>query len=319
LADKFNHSINESMSHRKLLLPVSLVVRALLFAFACAAATQERNSRAILTDPSPPADHKIAYGSDPLQFGELRLPKGPTGKAPYPVVVFIHGGCWLSRYDLKYTGHLGAALAEAGVATWSIEYRRVGDAGGGWPGTFEDVANGVDYAQTLAKTYPLDLNRVVVAGHSAGGHLALWIAARKNLPKDHPLYPKNPLKLSGVVSIAGVADLRKTVAACGDAIEKLMGGAPSDQASRYSQASPVDLLPLGVKQIIVHGEIDKTVPLSMATEYAEAAKKRGDEVKLVVIEKAAHFEVVDPKSFAWARVRDEMLALLKAGEVLKNK
>lgn len=296
------------MSNRKPLLPVSLLVRALLFAFACVAATQERNSRAILIEPAPPADHKIAYGSDPLQFGELRLPKGA---GPHPVVVFIHGGCWLSQYNLKYTGHPGAALAEAGVATWSIEYRRVGDAGGGWPGTFEDVASGVDYAQTLAKTYPLDLNRVVVAGHSAGGHLALWIAARKNLPKDHPLYPKKPVPLRGVVSIAGVADLRKTVAACGDAIEKLMGGKAEDQAARYSQASPVELLPLGVKQIVVHGEFDKTVPLSMATEYAEAAKKKGDDVKLVVIEKAAHFEVVDPKSFAWARVRDEMLALLR--------
>jgi len=304
------------MINRKLLLPISLIVCALLFAFACVAATQERNSRAILIEPAPPADHKTAYGSDPLQFGELRLPKGVW---PHPVVVFIHGGCWLSQYNLKYAGHLGAALAEAGVASWNIEYRRVGDTGGGWPGTFEDVASGVDYVQTLAKTYPLDLNRVIVAGHSAGGHLALWIAARNNLPKDHPLYPKKPVPLRGVVSIAGVADLRETVVACGDAIEKLMGGAPGDQASRYSQASPIDLLPLGVKQIIVHGEVDKTVPLTMATEYAEAAKKKGDDVKLVVIEKAAHFEVVDPKSFAWARVRDEMLALLKASEVLKNK
>lgn len=301
------------MFNRKLFLPVSLVVCAMLFSFACIA--QERNSRAIFTEPPPPYGYKIAYGDDPLQFGELRLPKGP---GPHPVVIFIHGGCWLSQYNLKHAGHLGAALAEAGVASWNIEYRRVGDVGGGWPGTFEDVARGVDYAQTLAKTYPLDLNRVVVAGHSAGAHLALWITARKNLPLDHPLHPKNPLKLSGVVPIAGVADLRKKIAACGGAIEKLMGGAPDDQAARYSQASPIDLLPLGVKQIIVHGELDKIVPVSMGAEYAEAAKKRGDDVKLVVIEKAAHFEVIDPKSFAWARVRDEILALLKVGGSTKN-
>lgn len=304
------------MFNRKILPPLLLIVCAPLFGFACIA--QERNSRAILSEQPPPADYKIAYGSDPLQFGELRLPKGPNGKGPYPVVIFIHGGCWLSQYDLKYAGHLGAALAEAGVASWNIEYRRVGDAGGGWPGTFEDAARGVDYARTLAKTHPLDLNRVVIAGHSAGGHLALWVAGRKNLPKDHPLYPSNPLKLSGVVSIAGVTDLRKKVAACGDAIEKLMGGAPADQAARYSQASPIDLLPLGVKQIIVHGEIDRTVPLSQATEYAEAAKKRGDDVKLALIEKAAHFEVVDPKSFVWARVRDEVLALLDIRDSTKN-
>ncbi|MCG3162458.1 MAG: hypothetical protein JMDDDDMK_03712 [Acidobacteria bacterium] len=121
-----------------------------------------------------------------------------------------------------------------------------------------------------------------------------------------------------MVPIAGVADLRKKIAACGGAIEKLMGGAPDDQAARYSQASPIDLLPLGVKQIIVHGELDKIVPVSMGAEYAEAAKKRGDDVKLVVIEKAAHFEVIDPKSFAWARVRDEILALLKVGGSTKN-
>jgi acetyl esterase/lipase len=304
-------------SNSKLPSAVSLILCALLlFGFACAAATQERNSRAILIEPAPPADHKIAYGGGPLQFGELRLPKGA---GPHPVVVFIHGGCWLSQYNLKYTGHLGAALAEAGVATWSIEYRRVGDAGGGWPGTFEDVANGVDYAQTLAKTYPLDLNRVVVAGHSAGGHLALWIAGRKNLPKDHPLHPKKPVPLRGVVSIAGITDLRKTGSACDDAIEKLIGGKAEDQALRYNQASPVDLLPLGVKQIIVHGEVDKTVPLSMATEYAEAAKKRGDDVKLEVIEKAAHFEVVDPKSFAWSTAQEAMLSLLKTGNAVKGK
>ena len=110
-------------SNSKLPSAVSLILCALLlFGFACAAATQERNSRAILIEPAPPADHKIAYGGDPLQFGELRLPKGA---GPHPVVVFIHGGCWLSQYNLKYTGHLGAALAEAGVATWSIEYRRL--------------------------------------------------------------------------------------------------------------------------------------------------------------------------------------------------
>jgi acetyl esterase/lipase len=280
------------------------VLCALLAGFACLAASQERNSRAVLTEPAPPYDHKIAYGTDPLQFGELRLPKGA---GPHPAVVMIHGGCWLSQYDLKYAGQMCASLAEAGVATWNVEYRRLGDGGGGWPGTFEDVARSADYVRTLAKTYPLDLNRVIAAGHSAGGHLALWLAARKNLLKDHALYSSNPIRLSGVVSIAGVADLRKPVPACGDAIEKLIGG----DESRYQSASPVEMLPLGVKQIIVHGKADRTVPFSIATGYAEEARKKNDELKLVVIEKAGHFEVVDPKSFAWERVRDEILSLLK--------
>jgi acetyl esterase/lipase len=288
----------------KSLITVPAILCILLFT----AAMQDRTSRAVLTEPPPPYDHKIAYGSDPLQFGELRLPKG---SGPHPIAVIIHGGCWLSRYDLKHSGHLSAALTEAGVATWSIEYRRVGDAGGGWPGTFEDVACGTDYVRTLQKTYPIDLNRVVVVGHSAGGHLALWLAARKNLPADHLLRPANPLRLSGVVSLAGVPDLRKKVSGCGDAIEKLMGGPATDQPVRYNQASPIGLLPLGVKQVIVHGEADQIVPLALATEYVDAASKKRDDVKLVVIEKAGHFEVIDPKSSAWAKVKDEVLSLLK--------
>lgn len=142
--------------------------------------------------PTPPADHRIAYGTDPLQFGDLRL---PHGKGPYPVVVVIHGGCWYSEYDLKHVASFSAALTRLGVATWSLEYRRIGNSGGGWPGTFQDVAHGTDYLRVLARTYSLDLKRVIVAGHSAGGASALWLAARGNFPKDSPLYKSDPLPL----------------------------------------------------------------------------------------------------------------------------
>ena len=162
--------------------------------------------------PAAPADHRIQYGEHAFAFGELRLPRG---SGPHPVVVVVHGGCWQSQYDLRYMSHLSAALSQAGIATWTLEYRRIGNAGGGWPGTFDDVARGTDYVRTLAQRFPLDLNRVVVAGHSAGGHLALWVAARRNLPRESPLFTANPLPLRGVVSLAGITDLRKYGAGTG--------------------------------------------------------------------------------------------------------
>jgi acetyl esterase/lipase len=295
------------------LIPVALAVIA---AVAIACAIQGQASRDVLTRPAPPADHRVAYGQNEFQFGDLRLPKGEGRR---PVAIVIHGGCWMSQYDLSYMGHLSGALAEAGVATWSVEYRRVGNQGGGWPGTFEDVARAADHLRTIAKTYPLDLNQVVAVGHSAGGHLALWLAARKLLPKDSPVYSPDPLPLRGVVSLAGITDLRRSGTACDSNVTQLMGGSAKDNATIYGQASPIEMLPLGIPSAIVQGSIDPIIPLAMAEDYAIAAKKKGDDAKLVVIEKAGHFEVVDPKSSAWEAVRDEVLALLKTGVPAKSK
>ena len=289
-----------------------------LAALACdiVRAWQGQSSRDVLTRPTPPVDHRLSYGPDEFQFGDLRLPKGA---GPHPVAIVIHGGCWMSEYGLSYMGHLSAALTEAGVATWSVEYRRVGNQGGGWPGTFEDVARAADHLRKIAKTYPLDLNQVIAVGHSAGGHLALWLGARKLLPKDSPAYSHDPLPLRGVVSLAGVTDLRRNGMACDANVTQLMGGAANDKAAIYDQASPIELLPLGIPSAIVQGSSDPIIPLEMAKDYAEAAKKKGDDAKLVVIEKAGHFEVVDPKSFAWEAVRNEVLALLKTNFPAKNK
>jgi acetyl esterase/lipase len=279
-------------------------------------ARQSQSSRDILTRPISPADHRIAYGPNEFQFGELRLPKGA---GPHPVAIVIHGGCWMSQYGLTYMGHLSAALAEAGVATWSVEYRRIGNQGGGWPGTFEDVSRAADHLRTIAKTHPLDLDRVIAVGHSAGGHLALWLAARKILPKDSPVHSPDPLPLRGVVSLAGITDLRRAGTACDANVPELMGGSANDKTAIYDQASPIELLPLGIPSAIVQGSIDSIIPLAMAKDYAEAAKKKGDDARLVVIEKAGHFEVVDPKSFAWQAVKDEVLALLKMSGPAKSK
>jgi acetyl esterase/lipase len=294
---------------------ISLTLAALA-ALAIVRGRQGQSSRDILTRPTSPADHRLSYGSNEFQFGELRLPKGA---GPHPVAIVIHGGCWMSQYGLSYMGHLSAALAEAGVATWNVEYRRVGNQGGGWPGTFEDVSRAADHLRTIAKTYPLDLNRVIAVGHSAGGHLALWLAARKILPKDSPVYSPDPLPLRGVVSLAGITDLRRGGTACDANVPQLMGGSATDKAAIYDQASPIELLPLGTPSAIVQGDSDTIIPLAMAKDYADAAKKKGDDAKLVAIEKAGHFEVVDPKSFAWETVRNEVSALLKTSGSAKDK
>ncbi|MCI0387488.1 MAG: alpha/beta hydrolase [Acidobacteria bacterium] len=299
----------------RLFVVISLTLAAIAL-IAAVRATQDQSSREILIRPAPPADTRVSYGSNEFQFGELRLPKGA---GPHPVAIVIHGGCWMSQYGLSYMGHLSAALTEAGVATWSVEYRRIGNQGGGWPGTFDDVSRAADHLRTLAKTYPLDLNRVVATGHSAGGHLALWLATRKNLPKDSPVYSSDPLPLRGVVSLAGITDLRRTGTACDANVAQLMGGSAKDKPADYNQASPIDLLPLGIPYAIVQGDSDAIIPLTMAKDYADAAKKKGDDVKLVVIEKAGHFEVVDPKSFAWDPVRTQVLALLKTSGPTKGK
>ncbi len=281
-----------------------------------AAKLQSQNSRGVLIRPAPAADQKIAYGGDEFQFGELRLPKTA---GPHPVAIVIHGGCWLSQYGLGYMGHVSAALTESGVATWNIEYRRVGNPGGGWPGSFEDAAKAADYLREISGKYSLDLNRVVAVGHSAGGHLALLLGARPQFKKDNPLYSPNPLRLQGVVSLAGITDLRRTGTACDKEVIMFTGGEAKEKAAIYDQASPIVLLPLGVKQKIVQGETDNIIPMAMATDYIEAAKKKNDRAELVAIEKAGHFEIVDPKSSAWTSVQQAVLSLLKTDEKAQSK
>jgi len=260
--------------------------------------------------PPTPADHVIPYGKDPLQFGQLRLPEGG---GLHPVIIVIHGGCWLAEYDLQHISPLATALTKEGFATWSLEYRRVGNEGGGWPNTFLDVAHGADYLRKLTKKYPLDLNRVITLGHSAGGHLALWLAARHKLPSDSPLHLDSFIPIHGVVSLAGVGDLSlpEYQAICGRVVQTLLGGNPSEVPERYAHGSPIELLPLDVPQILIQGAGDPTVSLTSAQSYYDEARKRGDKTQLVVIQEAGHFEVVVPSTSSYSEVRKAVLALIK--------
>lgn len=263
--------------------------------------------------PSKPADHRSAYGRDPQQFGDLRI---PTAKGLHPVVVLVHGGCWKSEYaTLTDMAPMADALKAEGIATWNIEYRRLPQ--GGWPGTFQDVAAAVDHLRAIAPMYQLDLERVVVLGHSAGGHLALWVAARRHLPPGSPLRGADPLPVRGVVDLAGPGDLKAEiaveVAGCQSrVVEELLGGSPTEVPERYQQASPSEMLPLGVPQVLVWGTRDTLRPLWIGKDYAKAAAASGDPVDLVTVADLGHFEVASPLSPAWPKVLEAIRSLLQA-------
>lgn len=255
--------------------------------------------------PSRPADHRITYGDGPEQFGELRL---PSGMGPHPVVVLIHGGCWRAEYDITYVAPLATTLSDAGFAVWAIEYRRVGSPGGGWPGTFLDVGAALDHLRHMATPHRLDLSRVVVAGHSAGGHLALWSAARGALLRDSVVAVPEPLQPRGVVSIAGITDLQRYASptGCGSAVVPLMGGTVDAVADRYAQASPVFLVPSVPVHLIV-GTADTIVPRAQADAFVRAA---GTRATVRMVEGAGHFDLIAPDRDAWSALLDAVRELL---------
>lgn len=262
---------------------------------------------------APPPTARIAYGPVPQQFGDLRLPTNDSGQ-PWPVVIVIHGGYWRARYDLGYFGAACGALARLGLATWNIEYRRIGESGAGWPGTFSDVAAAADALRPLADRYPLDLSHTLALGHSAGGQLALWLAARPRLPTHTALWRADPLRLRGVVSLAGVADLRRAweLRLSDNITETLMGGTPEQVPDRYAQGSPFDLLPLNVSQTLIHGTADANVPFEISQRYADRARALGDDARLIRLDGAGHFEPVDPSTHEWQTVADTLVGLSRA-------
>jgi acetyl esterase/lipase len=284
---------------------------ALCFALATPAIADDEASFKALAMAATSATRpqlSATYGADPIDSGELRI---PAGKGPFPVAVLIHGGCWDAgtggRDDMT---PLADALTKRGFATWNIEYRRVGDTGGGWPGTFRDVAAGVDYVRALAKTQPLDLNRMVVIGHSSGAHLALWVASRRHL--DASIAGKMPLLPLTVVAIDGPGTLAPFVGidaqVCGHpAIVPLMGGTPAEKPAEYKLASPADHLPFGVRQLLVLGEL-----APMMQPYAQAAKASGDQVEMLAPKDVDHFNILNPGTAQGAAVVDFIVAKARA-------
>lgn len=284
--------------------------RAVLVTFALTWMIQQGRAETKLDElAKAPAGKKLSYGSDPLQFGELTLPEGP---GPHPVVINVHGGCWLAEYNIDHSRALANALAKDGIAVWNLEYRRVGNEGGGWPGTFLDVGNGADHLRTLSKEYPLDLSRVVAVGHSAGGYFALWLGARHKIPAASEIHRDNPLPLLGVVALAPASELDalhpKKI--CGNVVDRLMGGSPADLPDRYRSAMPSAMLPLGIRQTVIVGKRDRDWTW-VGESYRDKVRAAG-EAKFEFIEapESGHFEVIDPNSSTWPLVRQAVRGIL---------
>ncbi len=261
--------------------------------------------------PVHEADHRIPYGEDPSQFGDLFL---PSGDGPHPVVLMLHGGCWRAQYGIAPMGQLCRAIAERGVAVWSLEYRRVGEGvpggGGGWPNTYLDVAKGTDLLRELGERFNLDLSKVVASGHSAGGHLALWTAGRGRVSAESPIHTPNPLPIHRTIALAPVCDLERALAwdICIGSADAMAGGRPRDAFANYSQGSPSALLPLGVPHITINGTHDDIVPLEYVRPFVETAKQLGDDAQLVAVPDVGHFELVNATHPAGQQVIDTLLA-----------
>lgn len=245
------------------------------------------SSENILDARPPKADLRIAYGNDPNQFADLRLPKG---KEPYPVLLNIHGGFWRTRYDLGHAGFLCAALTAKGIVTANVEYRRVGNPGGGWPGTFADVRSAYQFLVQSARKYDFDASRMVVMGHSAGGQLALCLAAHETSVK-------------AVVSLAGVVDMQRGYALhlSNDAVAEFLGGTPTDVPDHYREADPM-ALSVHMRQWLVHGSADDIVPVDFSRDYVKTKQTRKEDAQLVEIAGCSHFDLIDPTSKPWKEV-----------------
>ena len=241
----------------------------------------------ILSQPPPPPDLRVAYGADPNQFLEVRVPKG---KGPHPVLLNIHGGYWRAKYDLAHAGHLCEALRLAGVATFNVEYRRVGNDGGAWPGTFDDIRSAYRFVRKSGSKFSLDFKRLVVMGHSAGGQLALCLAAHET-------------SLLRVISLAGVVNLQKAfeLHLSNDAVVEFLGGKPSEVPEHYREADPTELKIPHARQWLIHGAADDIVPPAFSRDYVELKKNKGETVQLVEIAGAGHFDVIDPRSDAFKK------------------
>lgn len=298
---------------RDFLKTSSLGFASVLLGSSLMASSNVNASNNILSKPVLPPDKRFWYGDNILQFGDWRKPKG---EGPFPLAIMIHGGYWRNRVSLDYYGRASEALRNAGIATWNIEYRRIGDEGGGYPGTFLDVASAIDFVSSpefvRLTGNVVDLKNIIVVGHSAGGHLGLWAASRDQIPQDDQLWTPDPLKIKAVVSLAGVHNLEQAseMRYSDGVTDEFMNGNAKDFPERYRYASPINLIPIKSHVTLIHGNKDENVPIEESTEYLEASGF-SENIKFIEIDGADHFHIVDPESLYWEIVERSVLESVK--------
>jgi acetyl esterase/lipase len=252
-----------------------------------------------LSGPAPSAH--LPYGPAPSQYVELFK---PAGSDPHPVVVLVHGGCWLKEYaGITQMRDVAGALVAQGIAVWSVEYRRVDEEGGGYPGTYLDVAAALELLRARAGEYRLDMARLVAVGHSAGGHLVQWLAGRARIAPSSPLSAAQPLRIPEVIALGSISDLRtrqdSQMRICGIDVVKLTGTAHGARANVYADTSPAELLPNGSHTVLINGALDTESPPATAVDFAKLAQQAGDSVETLVLPLASHYDEVASASPAW--------------------
>ncbi|AXE87558.1 alpha/beta hydrolase [Streptomyces sp. Go-475] len=281
-----------------------------------AAARAAAEEKSVFSHAPVDPDATAAYGDHPDQVIDFYAPRGQGGPGgPAPVVLVLHGGAWRAPYDRRHVSPFADFLARRGFAVASAEYRRGGGddpVAGRWPDTFDDVAAALEALPALVRELlpQADPRRTVLTGHSAGGHLALWGAARHVLPADSPWRAGGPAALRGVVALAPIADLAVAdkLDVCGGAVRQLLGG-DEHFAERQPYADPALLLPTGIATTLVQGRADLVVPQAVAESYADAAAKAGEMVGVTLLEDVGHFPLIDPAADACAVVAEEIAQL----------
>jgi acetyl esterase/lipase len=270
----------------------------------------------LLERPQPQPTGTIPYGDDPLQVVDLWLPEGA---GPHPVVLMVHGGCWQTDIaDRTIMNWIADDLRRRGIAVWNIDYRGV-DRGGGYPGTFLDAGAAADALRRHAADRRLDLGRLTAIGHSAGGHLALWLAARPRLPQGSPLHRADPLPIPHVISLGGLPDLEEAArppgSGCGtEVIARIAGAASASRPDPYADTSVPRLAPLGARQVLINGRQDRIIPTAYAEGYARPMRAAGDTVRVRMIDRTGHVELVAPDTAAWAAAVEEIEMAIGRGE-----
>jgi len=283
-------------------MKLRLLLLSSLFPALVSAAPMKLADYMALNGPAPTA--KLAYGAAPSQYAELFLPQGA---GPFPVAVLVHGGCWTEKFGgIVQLRNMAGALAARGIAVWNVEYRRVDEAGGGYPGMYEDMHAALDTLAAQASAHRLDLARVVAVGHSAGGQLVQWIAGRARIPASSPLHRTSMLPVRAVVSLGGLADLRRERAlikeSCGRDTPELAGLPSATRPDVYADTNAAELLPNGSHTILVTGELDTISPPRVAHDYAARARAAGDGADVVILPGASHYDEVAATSPSWPLV-----------------